>query len=123
MENELTNQNHWYFRHMNKRSLKDNSDNCLITACKDLRIKSFLISIYHPILVKPLHMSVSNITRVPILIHTMDMIKIRNSSITILIEKRCFGLINMFKKNFYVLHTDSSDAKNFNPIIIIALFQ
>ena len=67
-------------------------------------------------------MSVSNITRVPILIHTMDMIKIRNSSITILIE-RCFGLINMFKKNFYVLHTDSSDAKNFNPIIIIALFQ
>ena len=94
---------------MDKRSLKDNSDNCLITACKDLRIKSFLISIYHPILVKPLHMSVSNITRVPILIHTMDMIKIRNSSITILL-KRYFDLINMYKRNFYVFHTDSNDA-------------
>ena len=76
----------------------------------------FWICNYHPIVIKPLHMSVSNITRVPILIHTMDMIKIQNSSITILIKKRCFGLINMYKRNFYVIQTDSNDAKSLIPL-------
>ena len=56
-------------------------------------------------------MSASYITRVHILIHTMDMIKIGILSITILL-KRYFGSINMYQWNFYVLRIKPNNAKD-----------